>query len=247
MADPSLNTPVTVTSTRIDATLLPSIFSLPYQLYVIQNSTDFGNVAGKANEAGAGAFDAQVRNDEQDIILNNHETRIAANTLAIDQLTIRVIDAEAEIVLIQNDVSSLTTRVTTIEGTVTTLGARVTTLEGDYVSKSATTSQIVQAGGGALIIGTVTTPTSDKLQVGGSANALVSYKVAGLQVIGSRATGWTASTGTGNAGAFNSDFIVTVGASYSQGEVQTIANSLVEARRRIKSLEDALRTHGLIN
>ncbi|HHS8483388.1 TPA: phage tail protein, partial [Yersinia enterocolitica] len=77
MADPSLNTPVTVTSTRIDATLLPSIFSLPYQLYVIQNGTDFGNVAGKANEAGAGAFDAQVRNDEQDIILDNHETRIA--------------------------------------------------------------------------------------------------------------------------------------------------------------------------
>lgn len=247
MADTSLNTPVTVTSTRIDATLLPSIFSLPYQLYVIQNSTDFGNVAGKANEAGVGAFDAQVRNDEQDIILNNHETRIAANKLAIDQLTIRVINAEAEIVLIQNDVANLTTRVTTIEGTVTTLGARVTTLEGDYVSKAAITNQIIQSGGGALIVGSIATPTGDKIQSSGSVNTLISYKVDGVKVVGGRQTGWTAATGTAYKGATNADIVFPLGATYNQSQVQSVADTLTQTRQRMKAIEDALRSHGLID
>ncbi|MFT8211570.1 MAG: hypothetical protein ACMZI0_15155 [Symbiopectobacterium sp.] len=74
MADPSLNAPVVVQAHRIDASILPlNIFSIPYQLYVIQNGMDFGNVAGKANQAGQGAYDAQVKNDEQDATLADHE------------------------------------------------------------------------------------------------------------------------------------------------------------------------------
>lgn len=246
MADPSLNVPVTVSATRIDATLLPSIFSLPYQLYVIQNGMDFGNVAGKANEAGTGAFDAQVRNDEQDVVLDNHETRITLNALAIYQLTIRVIDAEAAIVLIQSNVATLTTRVTTVEGTVTTLGARVTAVEGDYVSKSAATDQTIQSAGGALIVGSVSTPTTDKIQVGGSINVSVSYKVAGLQVLGPRQTGWTTATGTAYKGAFDANQAWTIGI-LNVLQIQQIADALTQARQRIKALEDALRSHGLIN
>ncbi|OJB95795.1 phage tail protein [Yersinia ruckeri] len=240
MADPSLNTPVTVAATRIDATLLPAGFTTPYKLYVIQSGTDLGSVAGKANEAGSGAYDAQVKNEEQDVVLSNHETRISANSLAISQLTVRVVSAEAAIVVIQNNVATLTTRVTTVEGIITTI-------QGDYLSKSATTNQIIQAAGGSLIVGTIATPTADKIQSEDSVNALVSYKVAGLKVIGPRETGWTASTGTSLKSAFNANLAFTVGATYSQAEITALANGLIAARQRIKALEDTIRTHGQIN
>lgn len=247
MADSDLNTPVTISNTRIDASILPSNFSQAYFLYVIQQNTDLSNVAGKANEAGQGAYDAQKKNDEQDIVLDNHETRITLNALSIYQLTIRVIDAEAAIVSIQANIATLTTRVTTVEGTVTTLGARVTAVEGDYVSKSAATDQVVQSAGGALIVGTIATPTADKIQSADSVNTLVSYKVAGLKVIGQRETGWTASTGTALKSAFNANLSQTISAAYTQAEVQALNTNLVAARQRIKALEDAMRTHGLIN
>lgn len=77
MADSNLNTPVIVQATRLDTSILPrNIFSQSYLLYVIAQGTDVGNVANKANEAGQGAYDAQVRNDEQDVILVDHEERI---------------------------------------------------------------------------------------------------------------------------------------------------------------------------
>ncbi|HDL7347356.1 tail needle knob protein [Yersinia enterocolitica] len=101
MADSSLNVPVTVSATRIDATLLPSIFSLPYQLYVIQNGTDLSNVAGKANDAGQGAYDAQVVNDRQDITLLDHEIRLETAEAEIVSLDGRVTVNEADIEYLQ--------------------------------------------------------------------------------------------------------------------------------------------------
>ncbi|WP_145503946.1 phage tail protein [Yersinia vastinensis] len=247
MADSDLNVPVTISSTRIDATILPSGFSQAYQQAVIQGGTDLGNVAGKANEAGQGAYDAQQKNDEQDTVLANHETRITSNSLAIYGLTVRMIDAEAAITSLQVNVATLTTRVTTVEGEVTTLDTRVTAVEGDYVSKSATANQIIQASGGSLVVGTIVTPTTDKIQSSDSVNALVSYKVAGLKVIGPRETGWTTSTGTALKSAFNANLSQTISAAYTQSEVTALNTNLVAARQRIKALEDAMRTHGLIN
>ncbi|WP_071888911.1 phage tail protein [Serratia liquefaciens] len=275
MADDGLKNPVTVQMTRIDATLLPPIFSQPYRLYVVQQGTDLGNVAGKANEAGQGAWDAQVKNDEQDQVLVNHESRIeaaeetlidheqritAAEATLVDHET-RITAAEAELVdhetritaneeeladhetrIAQNtaDISALDTRLDTAE-------SDIDTLETNSVSKAVSTSQSVQATGGSFLVGNVPVPTTDKLQVGGSINISVSYKVAGLPVIGARQTGWTAATGTANKSAFNADLAFTVGATYSQTEIQALADALIEARQRIKALEDAMRTHGQIN
>ncbi|HDL7826237.1 TPA: phage tail protein [Yersinia enterocolitica] len=240
MAESDLNTPVTISNTRIDASILPSNFSQSYFLYVIQQNSDLSNVAGKANEAGQGAYDAQQQNEQQDVILANHETRITANALAIYGLTVRVIDAESAITSIQTNVATLTTRVTTVEGIVATI-------QGDYLSKSASTDQIIQPLGGSLIVGTIATPTTDKIQSSDSVNALVSYKVAGLKVIGPRETGWTASTGTALKSAFNANLAFPTGTTYSQSEMTALANGLIAARQRIKALEDAMRTHGLIN
>ncbi|MGP4914023.1 phage tail protein, partial [Hafnia alvei] len=66
-------------------------------------------------------------------------------------------------------------------------------------------------------------------------------------VVGSRQTGWTASTGTALLGAFNASQTYTVSATYTQSEVSSMATGLQQARQRIKALEDALRAHGLIN
>ncbi|MEL7885071.1 tail needle knob protein [Serratia marcescens] len=96
MADDGLKEPVIIQATRIDATLLPrNIFSQPYLLYVIQQGTDLGNVAGKANEAGQGAWDAQKKNDEQDLVLADHETRIEAAEQTLINHEQRITAAEA--------------------------------------------------------------------------------------------------------------------------------------------------------
>ncbi|ATY01446.1 phage tail protein [Klebsiella aerogenes] len=276
MADDGLKNPVTIQATRIDATLLPrNIFSQPYLLYVIQQGTDLGNVAGKANEAGQGAWDAQVKNDEQDLVLADHESRLetaeatlvnheqritAAEAMLVnheERITaaeieladheeriaaneVELADHELRIAQNANDISALDSRLDIAE-------SDISTLEANSVSKAVSTSQSVQATGGSFLVGNVPVPTTDKLQVGGSANVSVSYKVAGLQVLGARQTGWTAATGTANKGAFDADQVFTVGATYSQTEVQALADALRAERQRTKALEDAMRAHGLIN
>ncbi|EBF2583780.1 phage tail protein [Salmonella enterica] len=233
MADPSLNNPVVIQATRLDASILPrNVFSQSYLLYVIAQGTDVGAIAGKANEAGQGAYDAQVKNDEQDVELadheariqqlridvDNHEIRITANTNAIAALDVRLTTAEGEIVTLQADVSALDGRVTTAENNISALQA-------DYVSKTATTSQSLAS----------------------PLNVTTSYSVGGKKVVGARQTGWTAATGTANKGVFDADLTFAVSDTYTQSEIQAIANALITERRRTKALEDALRAHGLID
>ncbi|MGK9174110.1 phage tail protein [Yokenella regensburgei] len=260
MADNSLNTPIKISAIGLSAASLPSGLSPAYQMYILNQSLDFTNVAGKANEAGQGAYDAQVRNDEQDVVLDdheqrldtaeatlqNHETRISAaeETLVDHESRIAANEAELanhEIRITQNesDIASQGSRLTTAEGNITTLQSdvsslttrigtaesNITALHGDYVSKSATSVQSLAS----------------------PLNVTTSYSVGGTKVIGARATGWTAATGTALLGAFNASQAYTVSAAYTQAEVTTIANGLIQARQRIKALEDMLRTHGLMN
>jgi len=268
MANPNLNEPVVVQATRIDSTLLPPGFSLPYQLYVIQQGQDFGAVTNKANEAGSGAYDAQVKNEEQDEVLADHEERIdtaeatlinheqritAAEATLVDHEE-RITAAEAELVEHESRITTLEGEVDTLQTDVAAQGVRLTAAEGDIdtlqtnsISSAVSTDQNVQAAGGSFLIGSVGTPTTDKLQVTGSSNVSVSYKVAGLQVVGARQTGWTAATGTALLGAFNANQAYTVSAAYTPAEIQSLAAGLVQARQRIKALEDMARTHGLMN
>lgn len=198
MADENLKNDVSVFGDKVTSTMLPNNFSPAYQLYVINNDQQSQSVAGRANQAAQGAYDAQVRNDEQDIALDDHELRISH-------------------------------------------------IEGDYISTSKSTDQSVQSAGGNFKIGAISSPTSDKLQVEGSENVSVSYKVSGLQVVTARQTGWTAATGTAALGAFAANQPYSTSATYIQAEAQAVAVGLFQARQRIKALEDALRYHGLIN
>jgi len=226
MADDSLNTPVIVQATRLDASILPrNIFSQSYLLYVIAQGTDLGNVAGKANEAGQGAYDAQVRNDAQDVTIANHEGRITANTAAINLLQVRLTTAEGKIITLRSDVDYLLDEVIDIQAEIVTIQGDVTNLKNDYVSKSATGSQ------------TLLSPL----------NVATSYSVDGTKVVGARQTGWATASGSALLGAFNASQAYSAGATYSQSEASNMATGLQQARQRIKALEDALRAHGLIN
>lgn len=137
MADSNLNVPVIIQATRLDTSVLPrNIFSQSYLLYVIAQGTDVGNVANKANEAGQGAYDAQVRNDEQDVILVDHEIRLASAEAKIQDHETRITNAESAIVGLdsrlttaENDIDYLTDEVIAIQNTLSDHETRIDALE----------------------------------------------------------------------------------------------------------------------
>ncbi|MDC3577925.1 tail needle knob protein [Escherichia coli] len=151
MADSNLNTPVIVRATRLDTSILPrNIFSQSYLLYVIAQGADVGNVANKANEAGQGAFDAQVRNDEQDVILVDHEIRLASAEAKIRDHETRITNAEAAIVGLdsrlttaENDIDYLTDEVVSIQNTLSDHETRIDALEYATTRKK---SEVVYSG-----------------------------------------------------------------------------------------------------
>ena len=140
------------------------------------HAIDFTNVAGKANEAGQGAYDAQVKNDEQDVVLADHEQRISAAevTLAdhetrISAAEVTIADHETRITQNESDISSLDTRVGSLETQVSDHETRIDALEYAVTRKK---SEVVYAGISQVIPTTATnlvtmlkalTPTSGTL------------------------------------------------------------------------------------
>lgn len=209
---------VQVTAGRIDATALPSGFSTTYRLYILAQGSDLQNVADASNNAGDLAYQATVTNDEQDETLEDHEERISGLRIEVDDHEIRITGNT-------QDISALALRLTDAEAGLLSAETAITNIAADYVSKSATTSQSLAS----------------------PLNVTTSYSVGGTKVIGSRRTGWTTSSGNPARGAFDANKTQSVSATYSQTEVNAIMGILLEARQRIKALEDDLRAHGLIN
>ncbi|HCJ5943469.1 TPA: hypothetical protein NU509_003662 [Escherichia coli] len=151
MADSSLNNPVAVQATRLDTSILPrNIFSQSYLLYVINQGADVGAIAVKANQAGQGAYDAQVRNDEQDVILADHEQRISAAEATLVNHEERISQAEStlqehETRIAQNEsnIASLDTRVQSLESQVSDHESRIDALEYATTRKK---SEVVYSG-----------------------------------------------------------------------------------------------------
>ncbi|HBJ0432136.1 TPA: hypothetical protein OB858_004413 [Escherichia coli] len=151
MADSNLNEPVIIQATRLDTSVLPrNIFSQSYLLYVIAQGTDVGNVANKANQSGQGAYDAQVRNDEQDVILVDHEIRLASAEAKIQDHETRITNAEAAIVGLdsrlttaENDIDYLTDEVVAIQNTLSDHETRIDALEYATTRKK---SEVVYSG-----------------------------------------------------------------------------------------------------
>ncbi|HEK0780207.1 TPA: phage tail protein [Proteus mirabilis] len=232
MANENLSTPIEIQASYIVPNILPDNFSETYRRIVLSGADDMAKVAGRANEAGAEAFDAQKRNDEQDIILDDHEERLGDAEQTIVLHGIQLANHEERITKTEEDLSKLEVRVLNVEQDIDGLKIKIQDLDGriseikvDYVSLSKTEKQ--------KLLSPIDVSTS--------------YSVNGTKVVGSQVTGFTSATGTAFKGSFNANQSYSFSADYTRSEIQTLANGLVEARQRIKALEDALRSHGLID
>ncbi|MGQ5555165.1 phage tail protein [Proteus mirabilis] len=232
MANENLSTPIEIQASYIVPNILPDNFSETYRRIVLSGADDMAKVAGRANEAGAEAFDAQSRNDEQDIVLEDHEERLGEAEQTIVEHGIQLANHEERITKTEEDLSKLEVRVLNVEQDIDGLKIKIQDLDGriseikvDYVSLSKTEKQ--------KLLSPIDVSTS--------------YSVNGTKVVGSRVTGFTPATGTALKGSFNASQSYSFSADYTRSEMQTLANGLIEARQRIKALEDALRSHGLID
>lgn len=232
MADDKLKTPVNVRAVSIKAVSLPVGFSPAYQQYVLSQEMDFTQVAGKANQAAGGAYNAQVRNDEQDVILADHEKRLDTAETKLANHEVRITAAEATL-------ASHETRITAAEGNIASQGARLTTAEGNISS--------LQTSVGAIQTDYVSKSATSPQSLSSSLDVTDGLLIDGVKVVGPQQTGWTAATGTANKGAFNADITFPVSDPPTQAEIQAIANGLTAERQRTKALEDVMRAHGLIN
>ncbi|WP_368877972.1 phage tail protein [Proteus mirabilis] len=232
MANENLSKPIEIQSAYIVPDILPTNFSETYRRIVLSGADDMAKVAGRANEAGAEAFDAQKRNDEQDIILDDHEERLGDAEQTIVLHGNQLANHEFRITKTEDDLSKLEVRVLNVEQDIDGLKIKIQDLDGriseikvDYVSLSKTEKQ--------KLLSPIDVSTS--------------YSVNGTKVVGSRVTGFTSATGTALKSSFNANQSYSFSADYTRSEIQTLANGLIEARQRIKALEDALRSHGLID
>lgn len=232
MANENLSTPIEIQASYIVPNILPDNFSETYRRIVLSGADDMAKVAGRANEAGAEAFDAQKRNDEQDVVLEDHEERLGEAEQTIVEHGVKLANHEERITKTEEDLSKLEVRVLNVEQDVDGLKIKIQDLDGqiseikvDYVSLSKTEKQ--------KLLSPIDVSTS--------------YSVNGTKVVGTRVTGFTSATGTALKSSFNANQSYSFSADYTRSEIQTLANGLVEARQRIKALEDALRSHGLID
>nr|WP_282562886.1 phage tail protein [Providencia rettgeri] len=239
MANENLSTPIEVQAAYIVPEILPSNFGAVYTRIVLSGAEDIAKVAGRANEAGNEAYLAQLRNDEQDIILDDHELRLNAAEETLEQHSAQIANHETRITVAEEKIveheirineaesrlDNHEARLTTAESDIDYLTEKVTEIDADYVSLSRITAQ------------TLASPVSVK----------DSYSVNGIKVVGARVTGFTASTGTASKSGINASQTYSVGSAYSQSEVKAISDALTETRKSLKALEDMARSHGLIN
>ena len=239
MANENLTNPIEVQAAYIVPEILPSNFGAVYTRIVLSGAEDMAKVAGRANDAGNEAYQAQLRNDEQDIILDDHEQRLKTAEETLEQHTAqlanhetritaaeeKIVEHEIRINEAESRINDHEARLTTAESDIDYLTEKVADIDADYVSLSRETTQILAS------------PISVK----------DSYSVNGVKVVGARVTGFTASTGTASKAGINASQTYSVGATYSQAEVKAISDALTETRKSLKALEDMARSHGLIN
>lgn len=80
----------------------------------------------------------------------------------------------------------------------------------------------------------------------GDINTVTKYKVNGTQVIGPRATGWGAQTGTASRAALATYAGITASNPPTQAQVQSVSDAVKALSQRFKGAADDLSTHGLI-
>lgn len=161
-------TPVSVEARRLDVSILPGNFSIPLKDFMVGQNDDIQNVADKANEASNSAYESQLANEAQDIIIASHSETLDDHERRVDSLEITVADhearigslegrmdtAEAEIDALQVTVADHETRITANEASIADHETRIDALEYAVTRKK---SELVFSG---ISLAITTTPTN---------------------------------------------------------------------------------------
>ena len=95
----------------------------------------------------------------------------------------------------------------------------------------------------------VSKAVSSLQELSGPLEAKTSYSINGVKVVGARQTGWADAGGSvaANIGAWNPNTLAAASSAYVQSEATAVMEQLNAAEARLKAIESAMRTHGLIN
>lgn len=99
----------------------------------------------------------------------------------------------------------------------------------------------------SLTIDSVSKSVAGNQSLNSALSVSARYLVNGVQVVGERQTGWSASNGSAKKGGLDADATYLASPTYQQSDLQVVIDALIEARQVIKALQDALKTHGLID
>lgn len=111
MANESLNSKVTIEARPINVRDLPDSFSFPLTDWILNQNVDLENVAGQANNAAAGAFDAQEVNDKQNALLAVQEQSISNLNVSVGQIFESLNGISSQLESIDNRVSENTNKI----------------------------------------------------------------------------------------------------------------------------------------
>lgn len=136
MANESLNSTVTIEARPINVRDLPDSFSFPLTDWILNQNVDLENVAGQANNAAAGAFEAQEVNDKQNALLAEQEQSISNLNISVGQifesinnLDSKVNDLDSRVSDNTNKITDHETRISANELAIIDLDSRVSDIE----------------------------------------------------------------------------------------------------------------------
>lgn len=99
-------TPVAVEVARLDSYLFPANFPIPLVESLVNQNGDLGNVAEQSNTAASSAYDANVKNEEQDTILISYGDAIDRNKRDIGTNTTNIATNAAGIAQNKQDIAT---------------------------------------------------------------------------------------------------------------------------------------------
>lgn len=209
------------------------------------NALDRANVAKEtADEALDQIAIERQRNDTQDGEIAQLQQDVQSGSQDVTALQTQVNQNTT-------DIGNLNTAYTSLSGTVVSQGNTIASQGNTIASQGQTLAslgQTVSSQGTAISDidqHTIKNNVTALQNMGGPLNMASELRINSVKVIGPRQTGWTASSGTALKGAFAADQGYNVSLTYTATDIRAIADGLIQARQRIKALEDVHRAHGL--
>lgn len=129
MANESLNSKVTIEARPINVRDLPDSFSFPLTDWILNQNVDLENVAGQANNAATGAFEAQEVNDKQNALLAEQEQSISNLNVSVGQIFDSLNGISSQLENLDNRVSDNTNKIADHESRIAANALAITDLD----------------------------------------------------------------------------------------------------------------------